>query len=209
MNRLEPITETRFTGFSSEQQGRPEEADNSLSLLDEARGTYTIGGMSIQPNEINDSQVHIEREGFVEPTEVYPLSSLVKKREFLHMPSQSFIKILRNHFLPSLLEGLEDIQPYTNSPDAAVYVDNVLHSIRRMEMESPLDPLLEILFAFYDAVAYNGLWAKYSKDQYANARKIFVEASERSSLSREFIENAILELEKIGFDTTPIPLESE
>lgn len=120
-----------------------------------------------------------------------------------------FLETMRAGFIKPLLEALKKIELHACTSSAAVYVNRILHKIREMEERSPNDPILEVLFAFYDALACDGLWATYTSDQYAKVRELLSRLTQRSSLRSNDIEKAIRALEDIGFDTTPYSLSMD
>lgn len=117
--------------------------------------------------------------------------------------------MIRARFVNPILEALQKVQPYEGSSSMAVYIDQILHTIRQMEDHLPDDPLLEVLFALYDALAFNGRWGHYKADQYAKAIEVVRRVSQQQPLQTNAVEEAIMELENIGFDTTPYPLDME
>jgi hypothetical protein len=78
-----------------------------------------------------------------------------------------------------------------------------------MEDKSPDDPFLDVLYAFYDALAYENNWAKYNVQQYANAKNILENLFDRPTITPDVIEKAILALEEIGFQTMPFSFSAE
>lgn len=129
--------------------------------------------------------------------------------EVSQQPSAEFTKIVRSHFTKPILAALQNIKPYALSLNAAVYIDEILHKIRQMEKDIPHDPFLELLYAFYDALAYENQWLLYNGDQFVQAKEVLKQFAERVDLPQSEVEKAIMRLEQIGFDTTPIPLDSE
>ena len=122
-------------------------------------------------------------------------------------PSNEFLEIMKMHILNPIFDAFDKVQPYASSADAAVYVNKILHTIRQMEDRSPEDPFLDVLFALYDALAFNNNWTNYTAEQYSKAKKVLEKYSKRSLLDQKDVEKAIIELEDIGFDTTPFILE--
>ena len=125
------------------------------------------------------------------------------------VPSVYYQEIVRAHFFGPILEALSEIQPNVNSPSASVYVNTILHAIRDMEDKSPDDPFLDVLYAFYDALAYENNWAKYNAQQYANAKNILENFFDRPTITPDVIEKAILALEETGFKTIPFSFSAE
>lgn len=118
-------------------------------------------------------------------------------------PSEEYIKIMRRNYVSKVFKSLDEVQPHAKTADASVYINEILHAIRDMEIRSSKDPFLEILFALYDSLACNGLWATYSGDQFSMAREILESASKKHTLESKSVGDAIMKLEEIGFDTTP------
>lgn len=108
-----------------------------------------------------------------------------------------------------ILKALDAIQPFTQTPDAALYVHQILHQIREFETTVPDDPLLEVLSGFYVALAYENLWADYDAGQFAAVQRILKKFADRPALKPMDIEKAIMEMEAAGFNTTPIPIFTE
>ena len=104
--------------------------------------------------------------------------------------------------MSDVLHALQKVQAYACTPSASVYVNKVLHTIRDLEDKSPNDPILEVLFALYDALAFDGLWATYTADQYRVAEQVLMHITNQS-INTKKIENAIMALEEAGFDTMP------
>lgn len=123
--------------------------------------------------------------------------------------SSDYVRIMRAHFVNPILEALQKVQSHARSSSMAVYIDQTLHMIRQMEDHLPDDPLLEVLFAFYDALAFRNQWSYYEADQYAKAREVVRLASQKQPLQPSAVEKAIMDLEDIGFNTTPYPLDME
>lgn len=121
-------------------------------------------------------------------------------------PSSEFIQLIRANFVPQILTALEEVQPHALSPNALVYIDEILTTIKNMESECPDDPLLEILFSLYDALSFENNWANTKGVEFNGANLLLKEYANRFPLRNREVEKAIMELEEIGFDTTPIPL---
>jgi len=108
----------------------------------------------------------------------------------------------------SVLQSVRNIQPYANTPNASVYIHKILHTIRSFEEKSPDDVILEVLFAFYDALAYQNQWTAYTSAQFENAEEILSRVTKGSIKSKD-IEKAIAALDNIGFDTIPFQFSLE
>jgi len=127
----------------------------------------------------------------------------------LQPPSQEFIMIMRSHFVNPILKSLDSIQPLAGTSAGAAYIADILNNIHRMAQRSPSDGFIEILLAVYDSLAFQGQWVTYNPEQFKNAYAILKKYAERPLLKPNDVEKAIMEIEKVGFDTTPIPLVIE
>ncbi len=121
--------------------------------------------------------------------------------------SPDYTAVMRAHYLNPILKALEDIWPFEGSPSAALYINEIMYKIDELYDQSPADPILDVLFAFYDALAYKNNWTFYSADQYKKARIILKKYAERVQIKPKLVEKAIIELEELGFDTTPFELD--
>lgn len=124
-------------------------------------------------------------------------------------PNQTYLMVMREHFVIPILNALQSIEPYATTSDAAPYVNEVLHNIQELGKKSPLDPFLEILSGLYIALVFDNQWANYEPIQYRNLLQILKKFANRTSLKTPDIEKAIMAMEEEGFDTTPIPISSE
>jgi hypothetical protein len=118
-------------------------------------------------------------------------------------------RILRVHFVNPLLADLRSIQPYCGTPDAAKYADSILRTIRAMRDLLPFDPYTEVAMALYDAMAFQNRWLDFTAEQYEGARHLLRNLAVRSQLRTNDIENAIMDFEELGFDTTPFEMSVE
>lgn len=116
-------------------------------------------------------------------------------------------RILRVHFTSQILTDLRQIKRYCGKPTSAVYADSLLLTMRAMDEISPFDPFVEVIMAIHDALVYQDNWSKFSPDQYEAAYKLLKSLVQRHHISNDAVEKAIMELEKIGFDTTPFELD--
>ena len=70
----------------------------------------------------------------------------------------------------------------------------------------PYEPLTEVAMALHDAIAFQNRWIDYTANQYKSARNILTTLL-NSQLHNENVEQAILALEDLGFDTLPFGVE--
>lgn len=109
---------------------------------------------------------------------------------------------MRDHNRQTILQALQQVQAHAGKPSAGISIRKILQTIKAVETEAPTDPVLEILFAFYDALAYNDLWATYTANQYRKAHQVLTRLGNRPINTRQ-IEKAIAALDAAGFDTMP------
>jgi len=124
-------------------------------------------------------------------------------------PSEDFIMIMRSSLVKPILKRLRDVQHYVGTPYAALYINEILHNVRDLEDKSPHDPLLEVLSALYMALAYENQWADYTANQYESICHLIRRIARRPFPKPTDIEKAIIAMEDLGFDTTPIPISIE
>ena len=127
---------------------------------------------------------------------------------FIHKPDPQAQRILRIHFVNQILVDLNQIQRYCGKPTIAVHADSLLLTMRTMEEISPFDPFVEIVMALHDALVFQDNWNKYNLNQYKGAYRILKDFAKRSNISTDVVEKAIMELEKLGFNTTPFELDT-
>jgi hypothetical protein len=65
------------------------------------------------------------------------------------------------------------------------------------------EPLTEVAMALHDAIAFQNRWIDYTANQYKGIRNILTTLL-NSQLHNEDVEQAILALENLGFDTLPL-----
>ena len=90
-----------------------------------------------------------------------------------------------------------------------MYADSILRTIRAMRDLVPFDPYIEVAMALYDAMAFQNRWLDYTVEQYEGALHFLGNLAVRSQLRNNDIENAIMGLENLGFDTTPFEMSVE
>lgn len=116
-------------------------------------------------------------------------------------------QILRAHFVQLILDALRKIQPHIGAPSSITYINSLFRAVRQMMERSPDDPFLEVLLGFYDALTFDNNWMHYTANQYAQAYDVLKQFSSQRRIQTDDVERAIMDLEDIGFDTTPYPLE--
>ncbi|MCP4349296.1 MAG: hypothetical protein GY795_27765 [Desulfobacterales bacterium] len=117
--------------------------------------------------------------------------------------SMQFPETVRTRFVRSILDSLEKVALHAGSSSAAVYINQILHSIHCMDEQFPDDPISDVLFALYDALAYNGQWINYTADLFEKAGEILKWCAGFTVLNSNQAEEAIMRLDKAGFEIIP------
>lgn len=159
-------------------------------------------GTADEESELNSKFSDASITSALKPENLFDKEIAVKTQ-----PNEQFLEIMRTHFIEPIIDSFEKVQMHANTANAALFINQVFHSIRDMEDESPYDPFLDILFAIYDALAIDNNWINYSAEQYNKIKEILRKYSSRTSLNQKAIEKAIVELEEAGLDTTPFTIE--
>ncbi len=110
---------------------------------------------------------------------------------------------VRTRFLKSISDGLEKVALHAGSSSAAVYINQILHTIHCMDEQFPDDPISDVLFALYDALAYNGQWINYTADLFEKAGEILKWCTGFPVLNSNQAEEAIMRLDEAGFEIIP------
>ncbi len=110
---------------------------------------------------------------------------------------------VRTRFIKSIPDGLEKAALHAGSSSATVYINQILHTIHCMDEQFPNDPISDVLFALYDALAYNGQWINYTADLFEKAGEILKWCSGFTVLNQDQAEEAIMRLDEAGFETIP------
>lgn len=103
----------------------------------------------------------------------------------------------------AILVDLQKLSSYSGEPMAAVYADNLLRTMRSLRDKLPLDPYTEVVMALHDALAYSNRWIDYTATQYQGAYDLLASLIAQVSITNMFVEDSILTLENLGFDTLP------
>lgn len=130
------------------------------------------------------------------------------EKRLIRQASEDYLQIIRAYYMKLILQSVHNIQPHAGTPNASVYIHKILHIIRDFDEKSPDDPILEILFAFYDALAYDNQWTAYTSIQFEEAEEILNRVT-RDTIKAKDIEKAIAALDNVGFDTIPYQFSLE
>ena len=122
-------------------------------------------------------------------------------------PTVDAERIVRAHFAGQILADLQMLAAHCREAIAARYASSLLRTIRTMRDVAPLDPFVEVLMALHDALAFENRWADYEADQYQAVHEVLKKLTKPKRLTSDKAEKALMELEDIGFDTTPFAME--
>ena len=123
-----------------------------------------------------------------------------------HVPGDTAQRILRSHFANQLLPSLKALADHSDEVTAARYATDLLTTMRTARDIAPFDPFLDVVLALHDALAADNRWIEYSSEQLIGAYDVLRKCSQYSKISNDKAEKAILDLEELGFDTTPFSL---
>ncbi|MEM7535796.1 MAG: hypothetical protein AAF639_26695 [Chloroflexota bacterium] len=159
--------------------------------------------------QVQTWQEALERVNSLPKNEQYMLmTALIKNLGELDPETQAlvdeFVWVSRLELMQPILQCLMQVQPHAGTSIATIYLDQIQHKICEWHERYPDDSILEILFALYNALSVDGL--SYFDDQFALARWLFISLCESHTfdeISNKVIAESIMELESIGFNTTP------
>ncbi|MBO3457359.1 hypothetical protein G7B40_030405 [Aetokthonos hydrillicola Thurmond2011] len=121
--------------------------------------------------------------------------------------SQTVKEISTVEMTNAILVDLQKLSSYSGEPMAAVYVDNLMRTMRIMRDKYTADPLTEVVMALHDALAYSNRWIDYTATQYQGAYDLLASLLTLVSITNLEVESAILTLEDLGFDTLPFGVQ--
>ncbi len=110
-------------------------------------------------------------------------------------------------YAKTLLHSLRKLQQYCGEPIGAIYADSLLRTIVSMAENLPFDPYTEIAIALHDALAFENRWIDYKSSEYRGVYDLLTNLIKKEELSQEDVEEGILTLENLGFDTLPFGCE--
>jgi hypothetical protein len=122
---------------------------------------------------------------------------------------QTILKASAVEITKSLLSDLEKLSKCAGEPVAAVFIDSLLRKMRSLHDTYMDDPYTEVVMALYDALAYQNHWIDYTKSQYQDAYDLFVYLVNQEIITNTEVENSIIALENLGFNTLPFGVKLE
>ncbi len=122
-------------------------------------------------------------------------------------PSENAQQILRAHFAKEILRSLEQLADCAGEPIAARYAGTMLRAMRTLRDINPYDPYVEVAMALHDALAFENRWLGVPAERYRGALDVLKKLHKLRRIDNTKAEKAIVDLEEIGFDTTPFAAE--
>lgn len=109
----------------------------------------------------------------------------------------------------TLLPDLEKLSQYASEPIAAVFIDSLLRKMRFLHDIHMDDPYTEVVMALYDALAHSNHWIDYTNEQYQGAYNLFVSLVNKEIITNADVEDSIIQMEDLGFNTLPFGVKLE
>lgn len=97
----------------------------------------------------------------------------------------------------------EKLSKCASEPVAAVFIDSLLRTMRSLQDTHMDDPYTEVVMVLHDALAHSNNWINYTNEQYEGAYNLFVSLVNKEVITNIEVENSIIEMENIGFNTLP------
>ncbi|NJM21773.1 MAG: hypothetical protein HC874_32030 [Richelia sp. SL_2_1] len=106
-----------------------------------------------------------------------------------------------------ILEDLQKLSTYSGEPMAAVYADNLLREMHLLRDKYMDNPIAEVVIALHDALFFQNRWIDYTAYQYLQAYNLLSSLARQETINNSSVEEAILVLEKDGFNTLPFGVQ--
>lgn len=103
----------------------------------------------------------------------------------------------------SFLSDLEELSRHAGKPYSAIFADSLLRKIRSMIDTCKGDPYTEVALALHDALAHQNRWLDYKNKQYKGAYNLFSSLVNQRIINNTDVENSIIALDRLGFNTLP------
>ncbi|WP_315789146.1 hypothetical protein [Fischerella sp. JS2] len=116
---------------------------------------------------------------------------------------QTVLEVSGVEITKAILVDLQKLQQYSGEPMAAVYADDLLRKMRLLRDQLSFDPYTEVLMALHDALAYSNRWIDYNASQYQGICDLLTSLVNQETISNSEVEDSILTLENLGFETLP------
>jgi transposase-like protein len=119
---------------------------------------------------------------------------------------QKVLEVSAAQITKSLLSDLEELSRCAGEPYSAVFADSIIRKMREMVDKCMGDPYTEVVVALHDALAHQNRWLDYTAEQYQGAYNLFLSLVNRGKIDNTEVENSIIALEKLGFNTLPFSI---
>jgi hypothetical protein len=116
---------------------------------------------------------------------------------------EDFFKESAVQITKSFLSDLEELSKHAGKPYSAIFADSLLRKIRSMIDTCKGDPYTEVALALHDALAHQHRWIDYKNEQYKGAYNLFLSLVNQEKINNTDVENSIIALERLGFNTLP------
>ena len=116
---------------------------------------------------------------------------------------QTTLKASAAEITKAMLPDLEQLSKCAEEPVAAVFADSLLRKMRSLHDVYMYNPYTEVVMALHDALAHQNRWINYTSKQYEGAYKLFLALVNQNTINNSDVENAIISLEHLGFNTLP------
>ena len=108
--------------------------------------------------------------------------------------------------IESLLSDLDELSRCAGEPSSAVFAYSILRKMRSMVDKCMGEPYTEVVVALHDALAHQNRWLDYTGQQYQGAYNLFLSLVNRGTIDNALVENSIIALENLGFNTLPFSI---
>lgn len=123
--------------------------------------------------------------------------------------SETSASVIRSHYIKQIIRDLTVLATKAQTPSAAMPALSLLRTIRRMRDELPYDTWASLMLALHDSLSYKDKWSVFSASQYQQAVTTIKTLYSSNTTVPKRILKGIMDLEKIGFDTTPFEIHEE
>lgn len=146
----------------------------------------------------------------IETLRILPLEKQQEVLRFVQSLQPSSLTVQKNlrlGFAEKILPDLQRIHRDRDEPPSPVYADSLIRTMREMRDRSPEDPFTQIVMALHNAMAFENRWVTYDGEQYLGAYTLLESLVDQDNLRPEEVQNAIISLNRLGFETMPFNLD--
>ncbi|BAZ08832.1 hypothetical protein NIES4071_06380 [Calothrix sp. NIES-4071] len=116
---------------------------------------------------------------------------------------QTTLEASATEITKAMLPDLEQLSKCAEEPVAVVFADSLLRKMRSLHDAYMYNPYTEVVMALHDALAHQNRWINYTSKQYEGAYNLFSALVNQNTITNSDVENAIISLENLGFNTLP------